>query len=280
MSSRSWDGSELLRRRALSTRQPWPVGWMRSLARTLSGEFRIGLVQQLPDRSDEKVRGADSRHLSDVMSVGIDNRWAGHHGIARYAREVIPRLEGSTRDLLLAGSPTSALGVVTFSRARSISATYSPGSPGEDQRASHLFTVHDLIHLESVGTDRLRYRAYYELMVKPAIRGAGVVLTVSETSRLALVEWLADETIDVVNAGNGVVQHFVPDETDRFGDAEPYVLYVGAVRPHKNLGVLIQALAQVPGLTLKAVGPDVDRATELAFRAGVSARVSGGFRPP
>ena len=43
------------------------------------------------------------------------------------------------------------------------------------------------------------------------------------------------------------VQHFVPDETDRFGDAEPYVLYVGAVRPHKNLGVLIQALAQVPG---------------------------------
>ena len=146
-----------------------------------------------------------SRHLSDAMSVGIDNRWAGHHGIARYAREVIPRLEGPTRDLLLAGSPTSALGVVTFSRARSISATYSPGYNLVKTNVPRVCSPSTTSSsLESVGTDRLRYRAYYELVVKPAIRRAGVVLTVSETSRLALVEWLADETIDVVNAGNGV----------------------------------------------------------------------------
>ncbi|MEV1130045.1 glycosyltransferase family 1 protein [Agromyces sp. NPDC049794] len=141
-------------------------------------------------------------------------------------------------------------------------------------KVPHVLTLHDLIHLNSRGTEGMRYRAYYEFVVRPAIKRAGVVLTVSETSRSALIEWLGDESIEVVNAGNGVNEHFKPGGPNQLSDAEPYLLYVGAVRPHKNLGVVIDALTKVPGLTLRAVGPDVNRVRDLASRAGLSDRVS------
>ncbi|WP_432830731.1 glycosyltransferase family 4 protein [Dactylosporangium sp. CA-092794] len=62
---------------------------------------------------------------------------------------------------------------------------------------------------------------------------------------------------------NGVDQHLTAASgatqrlREELGLARGYVLHVGAQRPHKNVGVLIDAVAQVPGVRLVLVGsPD------------------------
>ena len=59
-----------------------------------------------------------------------------------------------------------------------------------------------------------------------------MVPTVSETSRLALVEWLADESINVGKYRGPIVvyERSSPGGPTDPADAGPYLLYVGAYR--------------------------------------------------
>jgi len=86
-------------------------------------------------------------------------------------------------------------------------------------------------------------RAYFELIVRPAIREAAVVLTVSEFSRAAICEWAKVSSAKIVNVGNGLSTIFT-DQGDRFASDRPYLLYVGNHKPHKNLYRLMQAFAR------------------------------------
>lgn len=211
----------------------------------------------------------------------IDDRYRGAHGIGRYAQEVTRRLTLPWSPLGLDGAPARPL---DFLRRLSPEArdglVYSPGYGALVSARRQILTIHDLIHLQTDWPGRAKYLAYYNGVVRPVVRRNKVVLTVSETSKQAIQEWLNDDSVEVVNAGIGCSDAFTPDGP-RAEAAEPYVLYVGNLRAHKNLPTVLRALAMISDVGLRAVVPSTEtaRLREAAELAGLPAdrlRVSAG----
>lgn len=207
-----------------------------------------------------------------MTPVHVDDRWDGLHGIARYAREVTQRLSVPWEPLGLSGAPSSPL--CAFANVpRGL--VYSPGYNAFLRADRQVLTVHDLIHLQTPWPGRAKYIAYYNAVVKPTIKRAGVVLTVSETSREAIADWLRAPSVEIVNAGIGVSPAFHNDVEPADADA-PYLMYVGNLRKHKNVEVLIKALALVPDARLRVLIPEREHAQldSLLAAHGVADRVT------
>ncbi|MBD3943934.1 glycosyltransferase family 4 protein [Microbacterium sp. NEAU-LLC] len=210
-----------------------------------------------------------------MTALYVDDRYRGAHGIGRYAGEVLPRLRPEWRPLGLDGNPHSPLDA--FRRLPGVahdSLVYSPGYGALLRAPRQVLTVHDLIHLQVPWPGRMKFAAYYGGPVRRTVRKAGLVLTVSETSARAIREWLRDDAVRVVNAGNGCSAAFRPDGPVGTA-AEPYVIFVGNTRLHKNLDVVLRALALAPDVRLRAVLPqhEIADAASRASAAGVADRV-------
>lgn len=209
-----------------------------------------------------------------MTGLYVDDRYRGAHGIGRYAREVLGRLRPEWTPLGLDGSPHSPLDAFRpLAPAVRAGLVYSPGYGALVRARRQVLTVHDLIQLRTPWPGRLKFAAYYAGPVRHAIRRAGVVLTVSETSARDIRAWLRDDRVHVVNAGNGCSAAFTPGEGPVRDD--PYIAFVGNLRPHKNLDVLLRALALAPDVRMRAVLPEreVAAAAAAATEAGVGARV-------
>ncbi|WP_221583756.1 glycosyltransferase family 1 protein [Microbacterium sp. G2-8] len=203
--------------------------------------------------------------------IWIDTRWQGRHGIGRYAREVTERLTVPWHPLALDGSPASPISALARVPKGLI---YSPGYNGFLRAQRQVLTVHDLIHLETPWPERAKYVAYYNAVVKPIVKRSGVVLTVSETSRDAIRDWLGDDRVEVVNAGLGSSPAFRSNVAP--ADAsDPYLMYVGNLRAHKNLGVVLDALRFVPEARLRMLIPSAehDEARGQFAERGISDRI-------
>lgn len=119
-------------------------------------------------------------------------------------------------------------------------------------------TFHDVI-AETLPREALgswRARLLWTLKCRLAMRRATAVLTVSEASRKGLARQygLPAERIEVIGEAPSAVFRDVraAGELDlnrlrRHGldPGSPFVLYVGGISPHKNLGMLIRAFADV-----------------------------------
>lgn len=197
------------------------------------------------------------------MTLWIDRRWSGQHGIGRYAAEIYSRLnvQGET---LQVSAPTAA-GVSAFARVPK-GLIYSPGYAAFVRAERQILTIHDLIHLQTPWRQRAKYVAYYNAIARPVIRRSGVVLTVSETSRQAVADWLRDPSVEIVNAGIGASTAFHVDVVPAEANA-PYVMYVGNLREHKNLRTVIRALKHAPGITLRALIPASEHAAAFEYAA-------------
>ncbi len=204
----------------------------------------------------------------------VDTRWDGAHGIGRFSREVTQRLERPWQELGSLLSPSSPLDAVNPIRLRpgASDLIYSPGYNAGLSLARQAITLHDMIHLEVESESSQLKRIYYDRLLKPIIKRAGMVFTVSETSRRAISGWLGDDAVNIVNVGNGCSDAFTADGpvTTRFSN---YFLYVGNLRPHKNFDVVLRALALRPDYELVVVCSEQVRVRELATAAGVAARV-------
>ncbi|PJJ65722.1 glycosyltransferase family 4 protein [Compostimonas suwonensis] len=213
--------------------------------------------------------------MTDLGSrVVVDDRWRGEHGIGRFAREILARLDGRWRPLGGDGSPTRILDVVDRHRIALDSQTivFSPGFNAGITRARQLLVVHDLIHLSDPHERSVAKTLYYNTVVKRAIRRSRVVMTVSETSARALSDWLDDPEIEIVVVGNGRSAQFTrTGARERF--ARPTFLYVGNLKPHKNVAVLLDALVARPEYGAVIVTSDRDEARELVRAMGLSSRV-------
>ncbi|WP_254359353.1 glycosyltransferase family 4 protein [Microbacterium hominis] len=203
------------------------------------------------------------------MTILVDDRYRGAHGIGRYAREVLPRLELEWTSLGLDGSPHSPLDAF-----RSVPATaagdlvYSPGYGAFVRAPRQILTIHDLIQTKLPWPGRAKFLAYYAGPVRTVVRRAGVVLTVSETSAREIREWVRDDAVRIVNAGNGCSEAFSTAGPAAPG-LDPYVVFVGNVRSHKNLDVVLRALALAPGVRLTAVVPEVEASIVQSRAAGL-----------
>lgn len=178
------------------------------------------------------------------MNVAFDERWIGMHGIGRFAAEVSYRCGFEPLDV--PGKPLSLLDPLRIWRAlsgRKVDHFFSPGyNPPLGKPCSFSFTIHDLMLLDLPQLRSAAKSGYFEWVVKPGIKNAAVVFTVSEYSRQRIIDWSGAPPDKVVCVGNGVDTHYSPEGTC-WAHPRPYVLYVGNQRAHKNVEVLIDAFA-------------------------------------
>ena len=205
------------------------------------------------------------------MVLYVDERWRGHHGIGRFAGQVLPRLHLPFQPIE-GPSPLGLRALLSGAHLTAADRIYSPGFNASATRARQLLTIHDLIHLDSSDEASRTKQLYYNCVVKPAVLRAGTVHTVSEFSKTRIQEWLNSTGVMVVNVGNGVGRVF-----NASGLCEPLApstfLYVGNTKPHKNAEVLFHALKLRPSYRLLVVTGDTALAEGSALRAGVERQV-------
>ena len=194
------------------------------------------------------------------MRLLVDGRWVGSYGIARFSAEVLRRLPWGYRRLTL-GRPATLLDPVIAAAALAAlrpDVYFTPGfcPPLGPTRVPYVVTIHDLIHLDESAEASVAKSAFYAGIVRPGVRRAARVVTVSEHSRARIVEWAGIEADRVIVAPNGVSSAFTPGG-ERFDPGHDYLLYVGNSKPHKNLRTLLAALsalgADAPPLYLAGV---------------------------
>lgn len=114
-----------------------------------------------------------------------------------------------------------------------------------------VLTIHDLFFIGYPGRPRPFYDAVMTGLGKLYARRAARIIADSDYSKRAIVERLAVAPSKVTVIPVAVGREFAPQpltarirETLRLRD--PYVLYVGNFKPHKNLPRLLQAYAALP----------------------------------
>jgi glycosyltransferase involved in cell wall biosynthesis len=114
-------------------------------------------------------------------------------------------------------------------------------------------TIHDMIHLKFPEFFSTAQRLYASFMIRYAVNNAGAVIAVSQKSKDDLAERfrIDEKRIHVIH--NGIGKEFRrildADILRRFrksrGLERPFVLYVGGLRPHKNIPVLLKAFTML-----------------------------------
>ena len=120
------------------------------------------------------------------------------------------------------------------------------------RRKTLLVTLHDLTHLldETMGRS-LKSRLYARPMLRHVARRADHIFTVSQYSKSRIVEQLGADPGKVTVTYNAVPPHIYPEPRDEsrarinqaFGFIGNYLLFVGNLKPHKNVSGLLKAFA-------------------------------------
>ncbi len=144
-------------------------------------------------------------------------------------------------------------------------------------RCPAVVTIHDCIHLMFPQYLPNRLAPYYaRVFMWWAAHRSARVLTVSEASKHDILRFfrIPPEKVTVIhNAIDDRFRQPPPDEEayrirERFQLHEPFVLYAGNVKPHKNLERLIEALHQLhtngfDDLKLLIIGNDISKYATL-----------------
>ncbi len=200
----------------------------------------------------------------------IDVRALHNSGIGTYIQNLLPRLVaakpklrfhllGSTADLSKftwtdapnvtvtdCGSPLYSVREQLELRQKTPSETDLFWSPHYNVPILYsgklLVTVHDVFHLAQPDMS-VPKKLYAKGMFRAVRQKADAIVTVSEFSKDELIRLTGQGKQEVTPIHIGVDEAWfdVPDRPRPYG--KPYILFVGSVKPHKNVGGLVRALA-------------------------------------
>lgn len=109
-------------------------------------------------------------------------------------------------------------------------------------------TIHDVNHLTGISPISILKKAYAYLLFKTAVLKTDLIFTVSEFSKTEIIKYTSAKTekIKVVYCGVDIsfFEEFKNEESLRL--PQNYILYVGNVKPHKNLIILLKAYSTFP----------------------------------
>lgn len=200
---------------------------------------RTGLQVELltPPLDPESAIAVPSYDHLPLREVG---RGGGH----RWEQTVLPRhLDGS--DVLFCPGNTAPL--LTLRR----------------RRPAVVVTVHDLAFRDFPETVSRPFRTVYEVLVPATMRRAERVITVSEAERTRMLTHFPRAADRLTAVANGGLPRHRPSPApgDPAPPDGPFLLYVGALNPRKNVAGVIAAcrtlLAERPDLRAVFVGDPV-----------------------
>ncbi len=115
-------------------------------------------------------------------------------------------------------------------------------------------TIHDVFHLAYYHTLNLKQKLYARLFYNLAIRKSSCVITVSAFSKREILKYVHNTPEKIQVIYNGVNQRefsraYSLSEANllraKYSLPQDYLLYVGNVKPHKNLVKLVSALESI-----------------------------------
>ncbi|WP_160674312.1 glycosyltransferase family 1 protein [Clostridium sp. C8-1-8] len=116
-----------------------------------------------------------------------------------------------------------------------------------------VMTIHDLNHVRLPQFYSPFHKYYYKYIVRTSAKKSKCILTVSEFSKKEILSWVDLEPSDVVVTYNGIGDKFrIIEEEDvlsrvrlKYKLPEKFVLYVGNLKPHKNVETLVKAVKYI-----------------------------------
>jgi glycosyltransferase involved in cell wall biosynthesis len=239
------------------------------------------------------------------MRVAIDARKLHDFGIGTYIRNLLRHLAQIDRDseyVLLCQEPDLAVAAQLGPNFRAVLEP-SPNYSFREQirvpwvlhrerpdvfhaphyvlppltRCRSVVTIHDCIHLmfPQYLPSRAAY-VYARASMWSAARQAHRILTVSEASKRDIIHFFNVPPEKVVVVYNAIEERFAVTPSDeaiervreRYQLNHPFVLYVGNIKPHKNLVRLIEAFADLRGrgfdeLKLLIIGDEISKLPAL-----------------
>lgn len=213
---------------------------------------------------------ATGRHLA------VDVRMAGDSGIGTYIQQLIPRItaarpgwrftllgrEGALRELRWQELPNVEIRdcvtrIYTIGEQLELWRRCPRGvdlfwSPHYNMPLLHsgalVVTVHDVFHLAMREFVRGRAeRAYARFMFGAVGRRADAILCVSQFTRGELRRHVRRVRVDPTVTPLGVDPVWNEGRRGERPHPRPYAVYVGNVKPHKNLTTLVRAFQQIAG---------------------------------
>lgn len=182
------------------------------------------------------------------MNIFLDYRWSGTHGLGRMTEEIF--LHNSPSLLKFRLSPSSPfdpfiLSLYLFFKLskNDIFLTFGYSAPFFS-RNPYYITIADLNYIDCIENTSFFKRLYFNVIVKRLVIKAEKVLTISEFSRLRIIEWSGLSPESVVNVGCGVSQVFF-DNKYVWEPGYEYILVSGNRKLHKNESVALRAFSNL-----------------------------------
>ncbi len=118
-----------------------------------------------------------------------------------------------------------------------------------------IVTIHDVYHLAFRHILSLPQRIYAKLMINQAVKRSDIVLTDSEFSRQEIIKY-TETSKDIKVVYIGIELQWYKKQPLSLSERDNYILYVGNVKPHKNLVRALKAfsLLEEKSLKFKIVG--------------------------
>jgi glycosyltransferase involved in cell wall biosynthesis len=211
-------------------------------------------------------------------TIAIDARMLHATGIGTYVEEMLTGFSSAQNEFrfrILCAPPDQMMGLPAekFEFQRATSAIYSVREQwelahlarGADllhcphynvpyfHKGPMVVTIHDLTHLahRDFVPNRVAY-CYARWMLKAAADHARQVITVSHFSKEAICDTLRIPERKVHVVLYPIPKRMLPNGTaetstiEKFNVNRPYVLFVGLLKPHKNVEALLRAFALLP----------------------------------
>lgn len=109
-------------------------------------------------------------------------------------------------------------------------------------------TIHDAYHLSDISEVNMKQKLYANILMYNSTRRSDRVITVSEFSKQEIIHYTNCKADKVTVIHNGVVKNETISNlpNGKYSLPEKYLLFVGNVKPHKNLIIICQAFLKLP----------------------------------
>lgn len=140
---------------------------------------------------------------------------------------------------------------------------WSPGGSGPLVTNRQVVTIHDVAHLEHPEWYSWKFSTFYRWLLPRLLKRVSLVLTVSEFSKVRIVDIFGLSSEKVIVTPLGVDTRFSRSSGERvknvishYGIDSPYLISIASISERKNLRRLIEAWHQVgiSGIRLVIVG--------------------------